>query len=102
MTKQFQNKLNERALENIAGGQTYWYTRITGTWHDPATGRMFEDGYLVRGKDIETGEKTSSFWLSAEEWPRWMKTMKFRGHVFFKGDSNPNNVDGLPASTTEA
>lgn len=86
-------KMNEQELENVAGGQTYWWTQITGTWTDPATGKMFEDGYLVRGKDIETGQATSSFWISADEWKSWKEIMKHRGHVLLKGDSNPDGVD---------
>jgi hypothetical protein len=89
-------KMNEAELEQVAGGNTYWYLRITGTYKDPATGRMFKDGYLVRGKDPETGRASASFWISAAEWKDWRADMEWRGHVFREGDSNPNNVDKAP------
>lgn len=81
--------MSDAELEKVAGGMTYWWMRITGTWNDPATGRNYEDGYLVKGSDPETGAKTDSFWVSKEEWETWRDTTKFRGHNLIKGDANP-------------
>lgn len=91
-------KMNELELESVAGGQTYWWTRITGTWTDPATGREFRDGYLVRGMNITTDQSSKSIWINASEWAKWKRTMEYRGNEFIEGDSNPNNVDAKQQS----
>lgn len=93
-------KMNEQELDTVAGGQTYWYTRITGSWKDPVTGMMFSDGYLIRGKNIATDETTSSFWLQANQWEEWKETMEWRGHTVLEGDSNPGGIDSKPAAET--
>ena len=101
--KDFKNaKMNEAELEQVAGGITYYYKRITGTWKDPATGRQYEDGYMVRGADIKNGQRSSTFWISAKEWPAWREKMEWRGNEFVEGDSNPDNVDAAPAPAKKA
>lgn len=86
-------KMNTEELDKVAGGSIYWYLRITGVYTDPSTGRIFQDGYLVRGKDPETGKSGSSIWIAKSEWKTWKDEMEWRGHTFREGDSNPNNVD---------
>ena len=89
-------KMNDAELEQVAGGITYYYKRIHGTWKDPVTGRQFQDGYLVRGADIKNGQRSSSFWIALNEWKGWRERMEWRGNDFVEGDSNPNGVDSAP------
>ena len=97
--KKFENgKMSDMELENVAGGQTFWYMQITGTWEDPATGREYKDGFLVRLSNIATGEKASSKWMTAKEFDIFREKMEHRGHEFIEGDSNPGGVDGLVKS----
>lgn len=90
-------KMNEKELDSVAGGQTYWYLRITGTWTDPATGKMFKDGYLVRGKNIHSGKCTASFWIASSEWQNFKELEEYRGNEFVMGDTNPDGVDNPKA-----
>jgi len=90
-------EMTNEELDNVAGGSIYWYLRITGAYTDPATGKVYKDGYLVRGKDPETGKAGSSIWISTSEWKDWKGDMEWRGHTFREGDSNPNNIDGAAA-----
>ena len=92
MDKHVRGKMNDAELESVSGGQTYWYLRITGTWEDPATGKMYKDGYLVTGKDIHTGEAASSIWISHAEWKGFRDLEEFRGNEFIEGDSNPGGI----------
>ncbi|MBR4903679.1 MAG: hypothetical protein IKZ53_03335 [Selenomonadaceae bacterium] len=81
--------MSDEELDKVAGGITYWWQRVTGTWVDPATGRNYEDGYLVKGSDPAIGSKTDSLWISKEDWENWKAIEEWRGNTFIKGDANP-------------
>ena len=86
-------KIFSKALNIFfAGGMTIWWKRITGTWTDPATGRNYQDGYLVKGSELETGAKTDSYWVSINEWSTWKRKKEWQGHTFIEGDANPQAV----------
>jgi hypothetical protein len=91
MDKHAKAKLNDTELENVSGGQTYWYLRITGTWEDP-TGKVYRDGYLVTGKDLHTGQLTSSTWVPHSKWDKFKDLEEFRGNEFIEGDPNPGGI----------
>ena len=84
-------KMQEQELEQVAGGQTYWYTHIANTWTDPITGQVREKGYLIRGLDLVTGRKSESIWIAESEWKDWKEEMEYNGHVLRKGDANPQD-----------
>lgn len=88
-------KMNDWELENVAGGQTFMYWRITGTWQDPASGKEYRDGYMVRISNINTGEKSSSRWLPVKSFIDFREEMESRGHDFIEGESNPDGVDSV-------
>ena len=75
-----EEQINEEDLNKVAGGMTLWYQRTSGEQ---------QDGYLVTGDEPIVGEKTSSLWIPKQTWPSWRRLMEHQGHVFFKGDPNP-------------
>ena len=87
-----EEQMNDEELAQVAGGMTIWWKRITGTWTDPATGRNYQDGYLVKGSELETGAKTDSHWVSINEWTTWKRRKEWQGHTFIEGDANPQAV----------
>jgi hypothetical protein len=89
MDEKMKNKMDDMELENVAGGQTFWYLPIPTKYKNPVTGMVYEKGCLIRGLDVVTGKKGETFWKSEEEWGTWKDEMEYQGHEFVRGDANP-------------